>query len=139
MFKEKQVALAMILRKDKLLIIERKDENPMWDHKWEFPGGKVNSGETHDQAVKREILEETGLTINETQFLGIHPHDWHLPNGDLLRVHLHCHLAQTDQEHITIEPDCAYRYAWINPRELEQWNPLEANLDLAQKFLWPIL
>lgn len=110
MFKEKNVALGMILCDGKLLILERKDENPMWDHKWEFPGGKVDPGETHHQTVLREIKEETGLEIAETQFLGIHSHDWHLDNGDVLRVHLHCHVGRTDQETIQFEEDHAYQY-----------------------------
>ncbi|NBO57062.1 MAG: NUDIX domain-containing protein, partial [Actinobacteria bacterium] len=115
MLKEKQVALAMILHDGKLLIVERKDQNPQWDHKWEFPGGKVEVGETHHQTVKREVLEETGIALNETRFLGIHSHDWNLPNGDVLRVHLHCHLAHVEQEVITFEQDHAYQYKWIDP------------------------
>ena len=139
MLKEKQVALAMILREGKLLIMERKDENPMWDHKWEFPGGKVDPGETHDQTVKREILEETGLVIDQTQFLGVHSHDWNLQNGDVLRVHLHCHLANVDQEMITFEEDHAYQYKWIDPKTIGDWDLLEANFELAKNLLWPIL
>jgi 8-oxo-dGTP diphosphatase len=139
MLKEKQVALGMILREGKILIIERKDTNPQWDHKWEFPGGKVEPEETHYETLKREVLEETGLVIGETQFLGIHSHDWNLADGNTLRVHLHCHLAHTDQENVRLEDDHAYGYAWIDPKELKKWNLLEANLDLAQKLLWPII
>lgn len=37
---------------------------------FEFPGGKVEQGETLEEAAKREVLEETGATLNELQYIG---------------------------------------------------------------------
>lgn len=44
--------------------------------KWEFPGGKVESGETSEQAVIREITEELGCTIVITGALPSFTHDY---------------------------------------------------------------
>lgn len=38
---------------------------------WSLPGGRVESGETHDEAVVREVLEETGLEVAVTAVLGV--------------------------------------------------------------------
>lgn len=57
-----------------IVLIERK--NP--PHGWAIPGGFVDVGERVEQAAKREALEETGLSVNLTQLLGLYS----APNRD---------------------------------------------------------
>ncbi len=47
---------------NQILITQRGDEKNYG--KWEFPGGKVNSKESHSDSIKREILEELSIVIN---------------------------------------------------------------------------
>lgn len=54
------VAAALILRDDKVLICQRRANQPM-ALKWEFPGGKIEPGETPAQALARELDEELGI------------------------------------------------------------------------------
>jgi 8-oxo-dGTP diphosphatase len=54
------VAAALILRGDEVLICQRKAGSPM-GLKWEFPGGKIEAGETPEQALRRELNEELGI------------------------------------------------------------------------------
>lgn len=54
------VAAALILRDDEILIGQRRDDQPM-PHLWEFPGGKIEPGETSEQALARELREELGI------------------------------------------------------------------------------
>jgi 8-oxo-dGTP diphosphatase len=56
----RQVVAALIRRGDRLLICQRGAQHPM-AFKWEFPGGKVEPGESSEQALFRELNEELGI------------------------------------------------------------------------------
>jgi 8-oxo-dGTP diphosphatase len=55
------VAAALIVRGDEILIGQRRPNQPM-ALKWEFPGGKIEAGESPQQALARELDEELGIT-----------------------------------------------------------------------------
>lgn len=54
------VSAALILREDEVLICQRAAGHAM-EFKWEFPGGKIEAGETAEQALVRELEEELGI------------------------------------------------------------------------------
>ncbi len=54
------VVAALILRGDQVLICQRRPDQPM-ALKWEFPGGKMEAGESPEQALIRELDEELGI------------------------------------------------------------------------------
>jgi 8-oxo-dGTP diphosphatase len=55
------VAAALIVRGDQILICQRRPDQPM-ALQWEFPGGKIEHGESAEQALARELNEELGIT-----------------------------------------------------------------------------
>lgn len=56
----RMVAAALILSGETVLICQRRSDQPM-ALKWEFPGGKIEPGETPEQALARELDEELGI------------------------------------------------------------------------------
>ena len=73
---------AIIVRDGKILFQRRTDNG-----KWGLIGGLVEMNETYEQAVLREVREETGLEIRLEHFLGIfHNHDMVWSNGDAAHV-----------------------------------------------------
>lgn len=56
----KQVVAAVMLRDSHVLICQRRADQP-FPLQWEFPGGKVETGEAHDEALRRELREELGI------------------------------------------------------------------------------
>ncbi|MEW6519316.1 MAG: A/G-specific adenine glycosylase [Thermodesulfobacteriota bacterium] len=57
-----EMATGILMRGEKILIQKRKPDD-VWANLWEFPGGRLKEGETPQQAVVREFLEETGLQV----------------------------------------------------------------------------
>lgn len=55
----------------KILILKRSTDSKTNPGRWEFPGGKVDQGESFDKALIREVYEETGLKINLDQVVGV--------------------------------------------------------------------
>lgn len=64
-FQHAVVPLALIVKQGKILLARRNDPHrPSFHRKWEFPGGKVEAGETIEQSLHREVREETGFEID---------------------------------------------------------------------------
>ncbi|HGC7537441.1 TPA: NUDIX domain-containing protein [Streptococcus agalactiae] len=70
--------------KELLLLHRNKKENDVHEGKWISVGGKLEAGETPDECAKREILEETHLTVKKMDFKGVITfpeftpgHDWY--------------------------------------------------------------
>jgi len=55
----------------KILIIKRSTDSKTNSGKWELPGGKVDQGESFDQALIREVFEETNLKITLDHVIGV--------------------------------------------------------------------
>jgi ADP-ribose pyrophosphatase YjhB (NUDIX family) len=61
---------AIIIKDNSMLFLKR--NNPPVKDKWWFPGGRIRKGETIQEALHREIKEETGLTIEILRFVGVY-------------------------------------------------------------------
>ncbi len=58
-----QAAVAITIRNDGLVLLAKRPEGKTWSGWWEFPGGKIEIGETPYIALKRELAEEIGIDI----------------------------------------------------------------------------
>ena len=77
---------------------------------WEFPGGKIEQGETAQTAIIREIKEETGLDIEEPRLCGIK--EWMNEDGSRYIVFLFktaCSRAQCTYTRSTVPRNCTSR------------------------------
>jgi len=62
----------------KILILKRSTDSKTNPGKWELPGGKVDQGESFDQALIREVFEETQLKISLDHVVGVSEQNLHL-------------------------------------------------------------
>ena len=62
------VTAAILIRENKVLIAQRKITDNQGG-KWEFPGGKIQGGESPRECLKREMREEFGINVSVGEFL----------------------------------------------------------------------
>lgn len=58
-----QVAVGVLVRDDQAFLLTSRPDDKAYAGYWEFPGGKLEAGETVEQALRRELQEEIGITI----------------------------------------------------------------------------
>jgi 8-oxo-dGTP diphosphatase len=61
--KQVEVAVGVLIRADSAFLLTSRPAGKVYEGYWEFPGGKVEHGETVEQALRRELQEEIGVTI----------------------------------------------------------------------------
>jgi len=64
-----QVVAGIISHKGRILLCQRHRNSSRFPMKWEFPGGKVEDGETPEQAIVRELKEELGIDVGDIQLI----------------------------------------------------------------------
>lgn len=67
---------AAIIRKGSKILIARRSPNKHFGGFWEFPGGKIEKGETAQECLKRELEEELGIIIRVGQFFMENEHHY---------------------------------------------------------------
>lgn len=79
-----EVAVGILIRDDGALLLSSRPEGKPYAGYWEFPGGKLEAGETVAQALRRELIEELGVTIADAEVWKVTEHDY--PHA-LVRLH----------------------------------------------------
>lgn len=78
----------VILVDDAIVLVKRR--NPPYAGMWALPGGFVEYGETVEDAVKREIMEETGLAVEIEKLAGVYSDPGRDPRGHTASVVFLC-------------------------------------------------
>ncbi len=81
---------AVILSDDSIVLVKRK--NPPFQGGWALPGGFVEYGETVEDAVKREVLEETSLDVRIEKLVGVYSDPGRDPRGHTVSVCFLCRI-----------------------------------------------
>lgn len=82
--KHTEVAVGILLSADGALLLSTRPPGKAYAGYWEFPGGKIEAGESVEQALRRELIEELGITIGPAQAWKVTEHDY--PHA-LVRLH----------------------------------------------------
>ena len=82
--KHTEVAVGILFREDGAMLLSTRPPGKPYAGYWEFPGGKLEQGETVVQALRRELIEELGVTIGDAEVWKITEHDY--PHA-LVRLH----------------------------------------------------
>ncbi|MBB1199551.1 pyrimidine (deoxy)nucleoside triphosphate diphosphatase [Enterobacteriaceae bacterium 89] len=120
--------VAAIIEKDGLILLAQRPVTADQAGMWEFPGGKVEAGETQPQALVRELREELGIETKPVGYVAshqrevsgriIHLHAWHVVGyrGELT-AHEHSQLA------------------WVLPEQAFSYELAPADIPLLEAFI----
>ena len=123
-FKMKQIeVVAAIIRDAEGRIFATQRGYGEWKDWWEFPGGKMEPGETPEEALRREILEELSAKISVDEFLCTIEYDY--PKFHLT---LHCYYCSLTSEALHLNEHEAAK--WLTKEELDsvKWLPADVQL-----------
>ncbi len=107
-----EMATGILEHEGKVLIQKRKPKG-VWANLWEFPGGRLESGETPELALVREYKEETALSVGNLKKIITVQHSY-----TIYRVTLHCFFCSLKDSRSEPELLTAQEYRWVHPGEL---------------------
>lgn len=122
--KKIEVAAAIIMDKGKVFATQRGYGE--FKDGWEFPGGKIEKGESPQQALVREIKEELDTEINVGELLDTVEYDY--PNFHLV---MHCYLCAVKSGDLVLKEHEAAK--WLNRELLNSVEWLPADKGLIEK------
>lgn len=104
-----EVGAAVVIHGPRVLLARRTGGD--LDGLWEFPGGKLENGESAAQAVERELVEELNLEVTAHERLLVLEHAY--PDKDIRLHFVRCELAGSAATHLPPVP--AEHAAWFSP------------------------
>ena len=122
-----EVACAIIEQDGKVLCTQRSRAMSM-PLKWEFPGGKIHDKESPEECLRRELVEELGVSINVCQALQPHTHQY-----ETFSVTLHPFVCSIGSGDIILHEHSAM--LWLHADELHTLDWAEADLPVIGAYI----
>ena len=127
--KKVEVVAGVIFCADEVLCVQRPQNKLHYiSEKFEFPGGKIEEGETKEEALHRELSEELNLSIKiKTFFLTVvHPY----PDFELT---MHSFICEVDSKELTLNEHIDQK--WLKINELNQLDWAAADIPIVDKLV----
>lgn len=115
-----KVVCGIIYKEDKVFIARKKKGKALAGY-WEFPGGKIETDESPETALARELEEELGMAVSVGEFLGENIHQYPTQTIKLLAyncIFIEATLNLTDHDQIK----------WVPPKELGKYQIAPADV-----------
>jgi 8-oxo-dGTP diphosphatase len=119
------VSAAIIIEDSRVLLTRRPEHKPMGGF-WEFPGGKLNPGESPAAALKRELEEELAAQVQVDAIFEVvfHSYTW----GDVLIMVFTCTRLNQRLENLEVAEHC-----WVPLTQLHHYQLLPADIPLIAR------
>ncbi len=123
------VAAAVVWSGDRILLTQRPPGGTL-GLQWEFPGGKIEPGETPEHALAREICEELGVLARPLEVMAVETHD--CPYGLEIEIHfLRCELGSQE-----FRPSSAvHAFRWVRPGEVDPATVVAADQNFLRSLI----
>ncbi|MBK9047877.1 MAG: (deoxy)nucleoside triphosphate pyrophosphohydrolase [Bacteroidetes bacterium] len=124
-----EVVAAIIINNSKILCVQRGPSK--YDYiskKYEFPGGKMEAGETKEETIKREILEELKMVIEvQQEFLTV-THQY--PD---FSITMHSFMCSCENPNLTLTEHIDFK--WLSKNELSHLDWAAADVPIVEKLI----
>lgn len=127
---------ALILNEEgKILLLEKHPENKAGRH-WDIPGGRIQKNESFEEALKREVHEETGLqNLTELRFFTMAMTERRIavPHGSV-KLALMVYFCRSTEQALVCLSNEHIRFDWVDPKDVrELLSPFFFSEDLIEK------
>jgi 8-oxo-dGTP diphosphatase len=127
--KKIEVVAGVIFWKDQVLCVQRpKNKLHYISEKFEFPGGKIEEGETKEETLHRELLEELNLSTKIRSFFLTVIHEY--PDFELT---MHSFICEVDSKELTLNEHIDQK--WLNINELTALDWAAADIPIVDKLV----
>jgi 8-oxo-dGTP diphosphatase len=127
--KKIEVVAGVIFWKDQVLCVQRpKNKLHYISEKFEFPGGKIEEGETKEETLHRELLEELNLSTRSKSFFLTVIHEY--PDFELT---MHSFICEVDSKELTLHEHIDQK--WLNINELTTLDWAAADIPIVDKLV----
>ncbi len=123
--KHVEVVAAVIIKNGKVFCAQRKDIGET-AKKWEFPGGKIEAGETSQKALAREILEELNTEIKVGDFITTVNHQY-----NTFSITMHAYQATVITGNLNLSEHLDSR--WLSQDELNSLDWAAADIPIVEQ------
>ena len=120
----KIVTAAILQQDDRVLIARRSPDDPLAG-KWEFPGGKVEPGESLAACLQRELLEEFGIRVTVSDFFMASTYRY-----DHGAIDLRAYFVSWQPQPLV--PTVHDEIKWVSPEDLLEHDLLPADVPIAE-------
>jgi 8-oxo-dGTP diphosphatase len=121
------VTAAVLVHRGKILLSRRR-ENAPYPLLWEFPGGKVESGEDPHDCIIREMREELAIDVKVEGIYEVVYYRY--PERAVLVLAYRCQWLSGEIADLEVHEHC-----WVEPQELLQYDLLPADIPLAERIV----
>ena len=111
--------VAAIIKKENKIFITRRGYGEFVDM-WEFPGGKIEEGESREEALHREIKEELELEINNLDFLTTVDYDY-----SNFHLTMHCYLCEIAGGELKLNAHNDAKWIELSELDDQKWVPAD--------------